>query len=418
MFLQPPREATAALKEADTLPELDAARLRSVLSMSGRLLNDGLSLLGDAWTRLPRVKVRLRREGRDLQTDLAHLLQRHANRNDELASFLCRCGGWYVEVRLLKAGTDDTSPEAPEMNQYLVTMQEFLMPDPDGNPPDIQDLADAVLDLGKTMASEFQGVKGSLARLEGRVGNMEGRMGTLEAGQAKLEAGQADLRDHMGRMEGRMGTLETGQADLRDQMGCMEGRMEGVEDKLGNMEGRMGNRAGAEYEDHFRSRFPNWLRAACADAGMAQPADIVLVWDDRRKHGWEGVRQKLGLPYQAVRLQDADFIFCIQWGAGTPDQYLVGECSHTVDSTVRDKLIQNRAVLREAGLNAHAVLVGSGMTRHLEDEGGAAALKKLGIAWLERDSDLDNTDHWHRTDDIELHLPTWRWGTDGTMVPR
>ena len=352
MFLQPPREATAALKEADTLPELDAAKLRSVLSMSGRLLNDGLSLLGDAWTRLPRVKVRLRREGRDLQTDLAHLPQRHANRDDELASFLCRCGGWYVEVRLLKAGTEDTSPDAPEMNQYLVTMQEFLMPDP----RDIQDLADAVLDLGKTMASEFQGVKGSLARLEGRVGNMEGRMG-------KLEAGQADLRDHMGRMEGRM---------------------EDMEDKLGNMEGRMGNRAGAEYEDHFRSRFPNWLRAACADAGMAQPADI----------------------------------FCIQWGAGTPDQYLVGECSHTVDSTVRDKLIQNRAVLRDAGLNAHAVLVGSGMTRHLEGEGGAAALEKLGIAWLERDSDLDNTDHWHRTDDIELHLPTWRWGTDGTMVPR
>ncbi len=207
--LQRPDEAVQGV-DADTSPPLDTEKLRTVLDASGRLLNDGLSFLRNAWVRLPRVKVQLWRDGADLRSELEGLWQRHAGPDTEVGSFLLRCGRWGVDVRLLLVDAEaGENPKLMDMEPLLMDLQDLLANDPEGQSPEPRVLADAILLLAETTAEGFKTLAEGQMRLEGRMDGLEGRMDGLEG--------------RMGGLEGRMDRLETHMKALRNDVGVIKG---------------------------------------------------------------------------------------------------------------------------------------------------------------------------------------------------
>ncbi len=210
VFLQPPREPAARIKDVNPSPEMDFLRLRPVLVKAGDLLKSGATFLSDAWGRLPQVKVELWHRGLDLEADLKRLLSRHTGTDRELGSFLLRCGRWALEIRLLHIETDaDTDPELLDWDPFLMDLQNMLNNHPEDKPPDNRILADAILILAEKTGAGLKTLSEGQARMEGRLDGMDGRLDGMD--------GRLDRID--GRLDGIDESLKTLTKDVGDLKG-------------------------------------------------------------------------------------------------------------------------------------------------------------------------------------------------------
>ena len=259
MFLKPPREPTIRIKDATTHPETDFVRLRPVLVKAGDLLKSGAAVLSDAWERLPQVKVDLWHRGQDLEADLKRLLSTHYGTDNELGSFLLRCGRWTVEVRLLRMETDaDTNPELLDWDPFLMDLKNVLDNQPEDRPPDNRVVADAILRLAEQTGAGFRTLSEGQVRLAGRMDRMEGRLDgvdgrldgvdeslkTLTEGQKTLTEGQATLTERVDTLTDIVGEPQEGQKPLTEGQARIEGRLDGIDKSLKTLTEDMGDLKG------------------------------------------------------------------------------------------------------------------------------------------------------------------------------
>ena len=79
--------------------------------------------------------------------------QRHIGPDNEVGSFLLRCGRWGMEVRLLRVDAKaGENPKLLDMEALLMDLQDLLANDPEGKSPEPRVLANVILLLAETTA--------------------------------------------------------------------------------------------------------------------------------------------------------------------------------------------------------------------------------------------------------------------------
>ena len=354
----------------------------SLLKGTRGLVRDGMDHLRRNWYRLPRLKMRLLREGEALDRKL----QAASSATTELTARGC---GWYIEVRLLRGTGANGNDPRPEQAEALVNIKEeltTLASDPDSGQ---QPRSDEPAVSNRQLAT-------AVLKLVDVVGGIETRM---EAGFAELKEA---MDKHGTELDGIRGTLDKHGTELGEIRGTLH--MHGT--RLDSLDGRVGNMVGERYEQQFRNRLPDQIHIACRQANIPHPATVDLLWSDRHGGRFTALCLELQLDAPQTELLYCDFLYRLQWNDGPPPLLLVGEISTTVDERVLEKIEHHRRDLEAVGHEVRALLVGAGFTSRVAALGGSAAVTAAGALWLERPEDLKDR-AWQDTDEIAAMLEHW-----------
>ena len=383
MFLKPPREPTIRIKDATTHPETDFVRLRPVLVKAGDLLKSGAAVLSDAWERLPQVKVDLWHRGQDLEADLKRLLSTHYGTDNELGSFLLRCGRWTVEVRLLRMETDaDTNPELLDWDPFLMDLKNVLDNQPEDRPPDNRVVADAILRLAEQTGAGFRTLSEGQVRLAGRMDRMDGRLDgvdeslkTLTEGQKTLTEGQATLTERVDTLTDIVGEPQEGQKPLTEGVQALTDEVKTLTDIVG--EPQEGQKPLTEGQARIEGRLDGIdksLKTLTEDMGDLKGDVAVRV---TRTRCFILAQALLGLKVVKV-LERADLNDLIEpllptLAPGTPESFcvadLVMDCVHRTDGTrayvaVEASFTANEGDSNRALRNADLLTQSTGVKAH------------------------------------------------------
>ena len=364
MFLRPPMEPSG-MRDAIKHPEVDTEWIRSAPigiqadaerrpGPFGRCLESTAQLQsGDA-------------QGRGgLKSDLECLDAQQTDEH-ELASFLWRCGNWYMAVRMLKEVRADTLTDDIEWDDYMTTMQELLTPEPDGDATDTNVLAEAILNLAGTVVGGFKNLEAGQAELKADVAELKTDVGELKTGQAELKTGQAELKADVvelktGQAELKadvvelktdVAELKTGQNKLNARQARFEKRMDRLEDGIGVIKGDIAIRA---------TRTHIYPIAQQIDGGWIP--DKTLSGIERHQ-----ILRGLSTPLDGGTMRSfvsADMLVQCQCADGS-EGYLAVEASYRLARKDATRAMRNAAILENvSGLPAKAVVSGVKADRHV-----------------------------------------------------
>lgn len=322
----------------------------TLLTGTRKLVHDGLDRLQRQWDSLPRIKVRLLREGRDLDREL------QAPDPKIIGRLTARGCDWYIEVCLLRSSRANGRNPNARQTAKLADIREELVgtghtPPPGGRPP----------------------------------------------GELPPNAEPPDNRQ-----------LANVVLKLTNVMEEMVESQNTVIERLGRIDGRMGDAAGRAYEDQFRAYFIDQAHMAISQLSLPRPGETSLRWSDRHRGGWAKVAAELGFePWENPRARYCDFIYRLRWpDTRLPDLYIVGESGIQVHAELLDKATELHAQIEAKGRAVRTLLVGSGFSDRMQDLGGAEAVAARGLVWVERPEDLES-DGWQDVSEIGQVLKAW-----------